>query len=87
MLQESVSSGGWSLVRDLDDSGGESLFDLGPDPDEQVNLIDIEPEAAERLRPLLDAYQRRTPVAGAVRSEIRIDPRIAVKLRALGYLQ
>jgi hypothetical protein len=52
-----------------------------------VNLIEIEPDAADRLRHLLDAQQRRTPLPGAVRSDIRIDPQIADKLRALGYLQ
>jgi arylsulfatase A-like enzyme len=86
VLQESLSTGRWSLVRNLDESRRESLFDLAVDPDEQVDLIEIEPEAALRLRPLLDAYQDRTPAPGAVRSDIRIDPHIAEKLRALGYL-
>jgi arylsulfatase A-like enzyme/Flp pilus assembly protein TadD len=86
-LQESVSTGSWSLARDLDDPRREYLYDLRVDPDEEVNLIEIEPDAADRLRPLLDAQQRRTPLPGAVRSDIRIDPQIADKLRALGYLQ
>jgi arylsulfatase A-like enzyme len=87
VLQESVSTGGWSFARDLDGPHREHLFDLRVDPDEEVNLIEIEPEAADRLRPLLDVYQQRTPLPGAVRSGIRIDPQIADKLRALGYLQ
>jgi arylsulfatase A-like enzyme/Flp pilus assembly protein TadD len=87
VLQESVNIRGWSFARDLDDPHREHLFDLRVDPDEEVNLIEIEPDEADRLRPLLDAYQRRTPLPGAVRSEIRIDPQIADKLRALGYLQ
>jgi hypothetical protein len=41
----------------------------------------------ERLRAELDAYQQRASVSGVVRSGIRIDPQIADKLRALGYLQ
>ena len=57
------------------------------DLDEEVNPIEIESEATDRLRPLLDAYQRRTPLPGAVRSGIRIDPQISDELRALGYLQ
>jgi len=86
-LQESVSSGSWSFVRDIDAPQRERLFDLRVDPDEEVDLIEIESEAADRLRPLLDAYQQRTPLPGVVRTEIRIDPQIADKLRALGYLQ
>ncbi|MBW2577870.1 MAG: sulfatase-like hydrolase/transferase [Deltaproteobacteria bacterium] len=86
-LQESVSTGSWSFARDFDDSRREHLYDLHVDPDEEVNLIEIEPEAADRLRPLLDAQLRRTPLPGTVRSDIRIDPQIADKLRALGYLQ
>jgi hypothetical protein len=52
-----------------------------------VDLIEIEPESADRLRALLDTYQQRASVPGAVRSGIRIDPKISDKLRALGYLQ
>jgi arylsulfatase A-like enzyme/tetratricopeptide (TPR) repeat protein len=86
-LQESVSTANWSFGRDLDDSRREHLYDLRVDPDEEVNLVEIEPDAADRLRDLLDAYQERTPLPGVVRSDIRIDPQIADKLRALGYLQ
>jgi hypothetical protein len=87
VLQESVSTGAWSFARDLDAPHHEHLFDLRVDPDEEVNLIELEPEAAERLRAELDAYQQRASVPGVVRSGIRIDPQIADKLRALGYLQ
>jgi arylsulfatase A-like enzyme len=87
VLQESVNTGGWSFVRNLDAPHREHLFDLRVDPDEEVDLIGIEPESADRLRALLDTYQRRASVPGAVRSGIRIDPQIADKLRALGYLQ
>ncbi|HXV37042.1 MAG TPA: hypothetical protein VEC18_07825, partial [Myxococcota bacterium] len=65
----------------------ERLFDLRVDPDEEVDLLEIEPEAAARMRELLDAYRERAPVPGAARSEVRIDPQIVDKLRALGYLQ
>ncbi len=82
-----MSADGWSLVRDLGDPRREGLFDLRVDPDEEVNLVEIEPAAAASLRELLDAYQERAPVPGAVRSDIRIDPQIADKLRALGYLR
>jgi arylsulfatase A-like enzyme len=87
VLQESVGNGSWSFVRDIDGSQRERLFDLRVDPDEEVDLIEIEPQAADPMRSLLDAYQQREPVSGLVRSGIRIDPQIADKLRALGYLQ
>ncbi|MBW2540761.1 MAG: sulfatase-like hydrolase/transferase [Deltaproteobacteria bacterium] len=86
-LQESVSTGDWSFARDLAEPQSEHLYDLRVDPDEEVNLIEIEPDAADRMRPLLDAQQRRAPLPGVARSDIRIDPQIADKLRALGYLQ
>jgi hypothetical protein len=41
----------------------------------------------ELLSEQLDAYRQRASVPGVVRSGIRIDPQIADKLRALGYLQ
>jgi len=37
--------------------------------------------------PPFDAYQSRIPRHGTVRSDARIDPHIAEKLRAVGYLQ
>jgi len=87
VLQESVSKDGWSLVRDIQDSKREQLFDLRVDPDEEVDLIEIEPAAASSMRPLLDAYEQREPAAGVVKSNVRVDPQIANRLRALGYLQ
>ena len=87
VLQESVNDGGWSFSRDLGEAARERLFDGRVDPDENVDLLDVEVQDAERLRAMLDAYQRRSPRPDTVRSEIRIDPGIAEKLRALGYLQ
>ena len=87
VLQDSVNDGGWSFSRDLGEAARERLFDGRVDPDENVDLVDVEAQDAERLRAMLDAYQRRSPRPDTVRSEIRIDPGIAEKLRALGYLQ
>jgi len=87
ILQESVSRGGWSLVRDIQDPEREQLFDLTIDPDEEVDLIEIEPDAAQPVRSLLDTYEQRTPLSGVVTPGVHIDPQIADRLRALGYLQ
>ena len=46
-----------------------------------VNLVDLEPAEAERLRGVL-----REHMAGE-QAGVRIDPDIAERLRAMGYLQ
>ena len=56
------------------------------DPYENVNLVALEPEQAERMRGLLAAYLASEPLPDTVESDVRIDPGIAEKLRALGYL-
>ena len=85
--QASVNDGSWSFARNLDEEDGrEYLFDRRVDPDENVNLVSLEPEQAERMRDLLDAYLASEPLPDTVESDVRIDPGIAEKLRALGYL-
>ena len=66
---------------------GEQLYDRSVDPGENVNLIEREREDADRMRAVLDAYLAREPVAGVVAEDVRIDPSIAQKLKALGYGQ
>jgi hypothetical protein len=56
------------------------------DPGENVNLIAREAEEAERLRALLNAYLAAGD-AGVVEEGVRIDPGIAGRLRAMGYLR
>jgi arylsulfatase A-like enzyme len=86
-LQASVNDGSWSFTRNLDEEDGrEYLFDRRVDPDENVNLLSLEPEQALRMRGLLDAYLASEPRPDTVESDVRIDPTIADKLRALGYL-
>jgi arylsulfatase A-like enzyme len=85
--QVSVNDGSWSLARNLDEAGKEFLFDRALDPLEDANLIDLEPAAAERMRAVLDAHLSVEARAGARAANVRIDPRIADQLRALGYLQ
>ena len=86
-LQVSVNDGRWSMARDLDEKGGESLFDLAVDPREDANVVDLEPEVAQRMRDLLDAHHAVEARPGASAQDIRIDPGIAERLRAVGYLQ
>jgi hypothetical protein len=53
---------------------------------ENVNLVEREAAEAERMRALLDAHQTEEG-AGVVEKGVRIDPGIADRLRAMGYLR
>jgi arylsulfatase A-like enzyme len=86
-LQVAVNDGSWTLVRDLEGDRQEHLFDLAVDPREDANLIELEPERAEQMRRLLDAHEQTEARPGVNRDGVRIDPAIAERLRAVGYLQ
>ena len=86
-LQVAVNDGSWTLVRELDEQGREYLYDQAIDPREDANIIDLEPEVAARMREMLDAHQAVEARAGTSQQDVRIDPAIAERLRAVGYLQ
>ena len=69
--------------------GAEYLFDRRVDPGENVNLMTREAAEAERVRALLDAHlaERDASHEGVVEKGVRIDPDIADRLRAMGYLR
>jgi arylsulfatase A-like enzyme len=99
-VQSAVSDGIWTYVRNAtppeDDPeayegkavspGAEYLFDRRLDPGENANLITREVSEAERMAALLDAHlaDRNERV---VEKGVRIDPVIAERLRAMGYLR
>ncbi len=85
--QNSRNDGDWSFARNLGEGGSEFLFDRSLDPNEDVNLIELEPEVARRQRELLDAHVSGTPAPDVRATDVRIDPGIAERLRAVGYLQ
>ncbi len=88
-VQEALNDGDWSYARNQGSEGAftEFLFDRRLDPEEQVNLVRREEQEAARLRSLLDEHRRKPP-RDSVRSEdVRIDPSIARRLRAMGYLE
>jgi arylsulfatase A-like enzyme len=85
--QVSVNDGAWSMARNLDEEGREFLFERELDPMEDANLIDLEPEQAERLRAVLDAHLAVEAREGTRVEDVSIDPGIAAALRAVGYLQ
>ncbi len=83
-LQEAVADGPWRLLRDED--GVERLYDRSIDPDEHVDLAGMEAPARARLAAKLDAHLDRTARTGVAESGVRIDPDLARRLRALGYV-
>ncbi len=100
-VQTAASDGAWTYARNAppeeDDEnaarrfqpvapGAEFLFDRRVDPGENVNLIAREPAQTERMRELLDRHLTQEG-AGVVERGVRIDPGIADRLRAMGYLQ
>jgi choline-sulfatase len=100
-VQTAASDGAWTYARNAptekdDESaaprfrpvapGSEFLFDRRVDPGENVNLVAREPTEAGRMRNLLDAHLTDEG-AGVVERGVRIDPGIADRLRAMGYLR
>jgi arylsulfatase A-like enzyme len=84
--QVSANDGAWSLARNLDGERKEFLFDRELDPLEDVNLVDLEPAVAERMRAVLDSHLGVEARPDARAADVRINPAIAERLRALGYL-
>lgn len=84
--QNSLNDGDWLYARNVGEGGVELLFDRTLDANEDVNLIELEPAAARRQRARLESH-----LAGGARpdvrtTDVRIDPGIAERLRAVGYL-
>ena len=99
-VQTPVSDGSWTYARNAkapeDDpeayeakavaEGAEFLFDRRVDPGENANLMKREDADARRMAALLDTYLAAKP-EGVVERGVRIDPGIAERLRAMGYLR
>ena len=99
-VQSAVSDGSWTYARNAtppeDDPGAyegkaiapgaEYLYDRRVDPGENVNLMRREAAEAERMRALLEAHLAEQG-DGVVERGVRIDPGIADRLRAMGYLR
>ena len=98
-VQAVVSDGNWTYARNATAPadqpeayenkavapGAEFLFDRRVDPGENANLISLEFADAKRMAGLLDTHlaRRKSSVA---EKEVRIDPSVAERLRAMGYL-
>jgi hypothetical protein len=66
--------------------GAELLFDRRVDPGENVNLVLREPSEAARMRAMLEEHVAADSGV-VVEKGVRIDPGIADRLRAMGYLR
>ena len=88
-VQASVNDGKWTYARniELDPEETEYLYDRQIDPGEDVNLIGREPEQTERLRALFRAHRAVAPAANVLKSNVSIDPGIADRLKAMGYIE
>ena len=85
--QNSLNDGAWTYAREVGEAGRELLFDRTIDPSEDVDLVTLEPAAAARRRALLDAHLAGDAISRVRATNVRIDPAIAERLRAVGYLQ
>jgi arylsulfatase A-like enzyme len=88
-VQISVTDGSWTFARNVepDPNRDEFLYDRSVDPGENANLLGREPAQEQRMRKLLDDHVSEEPSAEVMESDVRIDPGIAQRLRAMGYLQ
>jgi arylsulfatase A-like enzyme len=88
-VQVAVHEAEWTFARNLDPEPrrGELLFDRRVDPAENVDLSTLEPTRAAELRTRLDAYLSERPALDVREEGVRIDPEIADRLRAMGYLR
>jgi arylsulfatase A-like enzyme len=99
-VQASATDGAWTYARNAaptegDETsyeshavapGAEFLFDRRVDPGENVNLVLREPSEATRMRAMLEEHVAADS-GGVVEKGVRIDPGIADRLRAMGYLR
>jgi arylsulfatase A-like enzyme len=88
-VQSSVNDGAWTYARnvELDPENSEFLYDRQVDPREDVNLIGLEPEEASRLRAILREHREAPMQENILNSNVHIDPEIAERLKAMGYLE
>ena len=100
-VQSGLTTGDWTYARNrpaIEDEpesyisraiapGVEFLFDRSVDPGEKVNLIELEQSRATAMREKLDRHEAEAALADVKEDGIRIDPSIADRLRAMGYLR
>jgi arylsulfatase A-like enzyme len=100
-VQAAINDGAWTYARNAPAMesdpeayvsravapGEEFLFDRSVDPGEKVNLVDLEKRRAAEIEAILDRHLAESPLAEVKDEDLRIDPGIADRLRAMGYLR
>jgi choline-sulfatase len=90
-VQQALHDGHFTYARNAPEPpgvrpGAELLFDRLVDPDENVDLAALEPARRDALRAQLEAHMAGS-AAGVRATDVYIDPAIAERLRAMGYLR
>jgi len=80
-----VREGPYRLIHDVEDEEKDLLFDLSTDPGELVNVVDEQPEHADRLRETAKTHLESEPAWSGGAPEVEIDEMHLRQLRALGY--
>ena len=67
--------------------GNHKLVNLADDPKEELNLVEQEPERAERMQNLLSAYLDSLPRPQDAGPPVELDEETGRALKNLGYVQ
>jgi choline-sulfatase len=79
---QALVSGSWKYIR----APRQELYDLARDPAEVNNLIDKEPQTAQRLRDQLEDMLREMEAAALEQDHATADPAAVRQLQSLGYV-
>lgn len=77
-----IVEGPWEYIR----APRQELYDLTKDPDEKSNVIESEPQVAQRLRQRLEEILPEMESAAPQRGRSTVDPDTVNRLQSLGYI-
>jgi arylsulfatase A-like enzyme len=83
-------SEGWKLIWNTE-SNERFLFDLATDPGERQNVVEEQPQRAEKMATILEEHLRMVKADGTLgagkRQELALDADLLEQLRNLGYVE